>query len=212
VVDENRGSVSASPALDRELLDAKFSPPPPRPGLASRRSLVERAVHSGAGVVAVTAPAGYGKTTLLAEWASTDARPVGWVSLDRFDDDPAALLTLLAMAFARVFPDAAGVVAEMRGQGSASLGRSAPLLAAAMADAPAPFLLVVDDLHEADSPACQDVLEVALAGVPEGSQVVLAGRPTLHRPVQQRRRGIPIQQVPIAGRNSPDKLVRVVVR
>jgi LuxR family maltose regulon positive regulatory protein len=176
VVDENRGSVSASPALDRELLDAKFSPPPPRPGLASRRSLVERAVHSGAGVVAVTAPAGYGKTTLLAEWASTDARPVGWVSLDRFDDDPAALLTLLAMAFARVFPDAAGVVAEMRGQGSASLGRSAPLLAAAMADAPAPFLLVVDDLHEADSPACQDVLEVALAGVPEGSQVVLAGR------------------------------------
>lgn len=176
MVDEKRGSVSASPALDRELLDAKFSPPPLRRGLASRRALVARAVDSGASVVAVTAPAGYGKTTLLAEWASTDARPVGWVSLDRFDDDPAALLTLLAMAFARVFPDVAGVVAEMRGQGSASLGRSAPLLAAALSDAPAPFLLVVDDLHEADSPACQDVLEVALAGVPGGSQVVLAGR------------------------------------
>ncbi|HEU0181110.1 MAG TPA: LuxR C-terminal-related transcriptional regulator, partial [Agromyces mariniharenae] len=113
---------------------------------------------------------------LLAEWASTDARPVGWVSLDRFDDDPAALLTLLAMAFARIFPDAAEVVAEMRGQGASTLGRSAPLLAAAMSDAAAPFLLVVDDLQEADSPACQDVLEVVLAGVSDGSQVVLAGR------------------------------------
>ena len=176
MVDENRGSVSASPALDRELLDAKFSPPPRRPGLASRRALIERAAGSGARVVAVTAPAGYGKTTLLAEWASTDARPVGWVSLDRFDDDPAALLTLLAMAFARVFPDGAEVVGEMRGQGSASLGRSAPLLASALSRATAPFLLVVDDLQEADSPACQDVLEVVLAGVPDGSQVVLAGR------------------------------------
>ena len=102
MVEDNRGSVSASPALDRELLDAKFSPPPPRPGLASRRALVERAVDSGARVVAVTAPAGYGKTTLLAEWASTDERPVGWVSLDRFDDDPAALLTLLALSLIHI--------------------------------------------------------------------------------------------------------------
>ena len=53
-------------------------------------------------VVGVTAPAGYGKSTLLAEWARAEDRPVAWVSLDRFDDDPAALLALLASAYARI--------------------------------------------------------------------------------------------------------------
>ena len=53
-------------------------------------------------VVGVTAPAGYGKSTLLAEWARAEDRRVAWVSLDRFDDDPAALLALLASAYARV--------------------------------------------------------------------------------------------------------------
>ena len=47
-------------------------------------------------MVGITAPAGYGKSTLLAEWAHAEDRPVAWVSLDRFDDDPAALLTVLA--------------------------------------------------------------------------------------------------------------------
>ena len=45
-------------------------------------------------MVGVTAPAGYGKSTLLAEWARAEDRRVAWVSLDRFDDDPAALLDL----------------------------------------------------------------------------------------------------------------------
>ena len=52
-------------------------------------------------IVAVTAPAGYGKSTLLAQWASAETRPVAWVSLDRFDDDPIALLVLLASAYAQ---------------------------------------------------------------------------------------------------------------
>ncbi len=65
----------------------------------------------------MTAPAGYGKSTLLAQWALAEDRRVAWVSLDRFDDDPAILLTLLASAYARVSPGNADLVADMGGLG-----------------------------------------------------------------------------------------------
>ena len=90
--------------LDALLLDAKLSAPRPRPGTVSHAGLIESARSSGYQVVGVTAPAGYGKSTLLAEWAHVEDRPVAWVSLDEFDDDPAILLTLLASAYARVSP------------------------------------------------------------------------------------------------------------
>jgi LuxR family transcriptional regulator, maltose regulon positive regulatory protein len=90
--------------LDALLLDSKLSVPQPRPGSVSRAGLIETARGSGCRVVGVTAPAGYGKSTLLAEWALAEDRRVAWVSFDRFDDDPALLLTLLASAYARVSP------------------------------------------------------------------------------------------------------------
>lgn len=126
--------------------------------------------------MAVTAPAGYGKTTMVAEWAATEDRPVAWASVDRFDDDPGSLLTLLATACSIIMPHAAAIVPRMRGTREAVLGGAAPLLAAVLADAPESFVLVADDLHAAGSPECQDALEVVLAGVPDGSQVVLASR------------------------------------
>ena len=70
----------------------------------SRAELIQTARASDCRVVGITAPAGYGKSTLLAQWASAEDRRVAWVSLDRFDDDPAALLALLASAYARIFP------------------------------------------------------------------------------------------------------------
>jgi LuxR family maltose regulon positive regulatory protein len=78
------------PGLSRLLFDAKFSVPPPQPDAVSHGDLIEAARSSGCRLVAVTAPAGYGKSTFLAEWAATEDRHVAWVSLDRFDDDPAA--------------------------------------------------------------------------------------------------------------------------
>ena len=122
-------------------------------------------------MVGVTAPAGYGKSTLLAEWAELEDRRVGWVSLDRLDDDPSALLAVLGSAFARIsgHPD---VVADLRGIGVSALGRAAPRLASALRTSPAPFVLILDDLHELRSPACHDVLSVVISGIPDGSQLV----------------------------------------
>jgi LuxR family transcriptional regulator, maltose regulon positive regulatory protein len=163
-------------ALDQVLLDAKLSIPRPRVGIVSRGTLIERARASGCGVVAVTAPAGYGKSTLMAEWARSEGRPVVWISLDHLDDDPATFLTLLASAFARVSPGNADLVADIGGPGIAVLGRAAPRLAAAFRTSRTPFVLMLDDLHELRSPACHDVLSVVVSGLPPTSQLVAASR------------------------------------
>ncbi len=87
--------------LGEALLELKLSPPQLRPGGISRRQLIDTAWTSRCRVVGVTAPAGYGKSTFLAEWALVEERRVAWVALDHFDDDPASLMSVLASAYAR---------------------------------------------------------------------------------------------------------------
>ena len=175
--EEAPASLASEVELDRLLLDAKLSvPEPPARGSVSRAPLIAEARAAQRRVLGVTAPAGYGKSTLLAEWARLEDRPVAWVSLDRFDDDPAALLTLLASAFARITPGRERLADDVRGHGGSALGRAAPLLASALRTARTPFVLMIDDLHVVRSPACHDVLSIVLAGVPRDSQVIVSSR------------------------------------
>jgi LuxR family maltose regulon positive regulatory protein len=176
VAEPTREADRESRSLSGTLLEGKLAIRPVRRGAVSRRALIERARASDARVVGVTAPAGFGKSTLLSEWAAVDDPMIAWATIDRFDDDPAALLTLLATASAEFSPSAGIVASEMRGLATTVLGRSAPMLAAALSRASEPFLLVIDDIHSAASDECHDALEVVLAGVPSGSQVVLASR------------------------------------
>jgi LuxR family maltose regulon positive regulatory protein len=176
-------------ALDELMLDAKLSIPQPRPGSVSRAALIETARASDCRFVGVTAPAGYGKSTFLAQWAVADDRRVAWVSLNRLDDDPAALITLLASAFARVSPGNAELATEVGGLGVSVLGRAAPRLAAALRTSPVPFVLMLDDVHELRSPACADVLDMVISGLPRGSQLVAASRDEQPRVAQLRASG-----------------------
>jgi LuxR family maltose regulon positive regulatory protein len=158
------------------LLNAKFAVPQPRQGSVSRADLVEAACSSKCVLVAVTAPAGYGKSTFLAQWARAEDRRVAWVSLDRFDDDPATLLVSLASASCRGGITGADLVADVGGLGVSVLGRAAPRLASALRASPDPFVLMLDDLHELRSPACDDVLSVVIAAIPPGSALATASR------------------------------------
>jgi LuxR family maltose regulon positive regulatory protein len=162
--------------LGQLLLDTKFSVPQPRPGAVSRAGLVDAARSSDCRVIAVTAPAGYGKSTFLAEWAGAEDRHVAWVSLDRFDDDPAMLLVSLASAYHRAGLCGADLVADVAGPGVSVLGRAAPRLAAALRASPVRFVLMLDDLHELQSSDCHDVLSVLIPAVPQGSQLAAASR------------------------------------
>ena len=87
------------------LDETKLHPAQFRPGIVSRTAIVERLVASaGCSVLAVVAPAGYGKTTLLAQWAEHKQPRVAWLSADDRDNDPAVLLTYLATALDRIEP------------------------------------------------------------------------------------------------------------
>ena len=124
-----------------------------RPGMVSRAPLIEAAQASPARAAGITAPAGYGKSTLMYEWARAEDRVVGWVSLDRLDDDPGILLAVLASAYVRMFPpepdwwpmSAAWASRPWAARPRWSRPRSGR--------SPAPFVLMLDDLHELQSPA-----------------------------------------------------------
>src|SRR5689334_6193011 len=78
-------------------LSSRLPPPHASSGSVSRESLIGRLRRRDSGpVVSVVAPAGYGKTTLLTQWAERDGRPFAWVSVDERDNDSKVLLKGIA--------------------------------------------------------------------------------------------------------------------
>ncbi|HEV8154264.1 MAG TPA: hypothetical protein VGP67_01940, partial [Gaiellales bacterium] len=98
----DRRSVVRAPRRDArrsELVETELETPH-LGGLVPRPVLVRTLMASDAAVVAIAAPAGYGKSALLAEWSAADPRPFAWVSVDAADNDPGALLRYIAAAYA----------------------------------------------------------------------------------------------------------------
>ena len=91
------------PAFD--LVASKLVRPVVRPGTVGRWALMERLAGGEARpIVSVAAPAGYGKTTLLSQWAEREGHSFVWVSVDEGDNDPKVLLTYIAAALDAVEP------------------------------------------------------------------------------------------------------------
>src|SRR4030065_615641 len=83
------------------ILATKLYAPPPRPKVVRRPHLIERlneCLSSGCKLPLISAPAGFGKTTLISEWLAGSKRPVAWLSLDEGDSDPTRFLTYLVAA------------------------------------------------------------------------------------------------------------------
>jgi LuxR family maltose regulon positive regulatory protein len=115
--------VGLLPDLPFEITEAKLQPPPIRPGMVPRPEVVDRLRASRqASVVAVSAPAGYGKTSLLVEWAEHERRPFAWVTIDDADNDPLVLLAHVAVALHRVEPVPDAVIAGLRARGASIPG------------------------------------------------------------------------------------------
>jgi LuxR family maltose regulon positive regulatory protein len=100
-----------------DLVEVKLGTPLTRPGTVAKTDVIERLSTSRARLVSVVAPAGYGKTTLLARWAEADPRPFAWVALDGQDDDAVVFLRHLAGAIHRVEPVPRGVFDALSGPG-----------------------------------------------------------------------------------------------
>ena len=92
-----------------ELVVSKLRRPWVRPGTVRRSPLIEVLARGDLRpVVSVVAPAGYGKTTLLAQWAERNGQAFAWVSLDERDNDPKVLLTYVAARWMRSSRSASG--------------------------------------------------------------------------------------------------------
>ena len=103
-----------------DLAEVKLAPPSSRPGTVAKEAVIGQLSAGNAPVATVVAPAGYGKTTLLARWAQADPRPFAWVALDGRDDDPVVLLRYIAAAMHRVEPVRPEVFDALSGPGAPS--------------------------------------------------------------------------------------------
>ena len=167
----------AEPEARFAPLETKLLAPSLRPGLVVRRRLVNRLQASTAApVVCVIAPAGYGKTTLLAQWDEADARPFAWVSPDASDNDSLELLTYVAIAINRLEPLGGQVFSALSARDPQVEAVVLPRLGKAVAKLEQPFVLVLDDAHVLSSSLALDAVGVLIAHLPAGSQVVLASR------------------------------------
>ena len=168
---------AARPGFD--LMTSKLRRPAARPGTIPRSSLIGRLAADGSPpIVSVVAPSGYGKTTLLAQWAARDGEAFAWVSLDDRDNDPKVLLSYVAAALDSVQPVGDQVFEALASNTSSVPGTVVPRLGSAFWSMTAPVVLVLDDAHLLWNTECRDALSVLADHVPPGSRLVLAGRDT----------------------------------
>ena len=127
-------------------------------------------------VVSVVAPAGFGKTTLLSQWAEHDGRAFAWVSVEEPDNDPKVLLTYVAEALDAVEPIDGRVFDALASPGSSVLGSAVPRLGSAFSSMTSPVVLLLDDVHTLHNSECRAALAVLADHVQAGSRLALAGR------------------------------------
>ncbi len=176
-----RGTRAAPPPDLRARLqgiapfDGKLHVPPVRPGIVARAGLVDR-VRAGAPVMVISAPAGYGKTTLLSQWAAVEERPFAWLTLTPGDNDLTVLVAYLVRALDAVDPLPTATLAGFAAAGADGPTVLLPRLGRALLERSEPFVLALDDVHVLTDPDCRSALGVLAAHLPDGSQLVLASR------------------------------------
>jgi LuxR family transcriptional regulator, maltose regulon positive regulatory protein len=159
------------------VLESKLTPPLPRSGMVPRGALLDRLEDSAfKPVVAISAPPGYGKTTLLADWAERDSRPFAWLSIDGRDNDPAVLLSYIAVALDRHEAVDHSVFRTLGSPGASIMADIVPRLGAALSTRAHPVVVALDDIHLLHNQECLDAVAVLIEHLPERSQVVIAGR------------------------------------
>jgi LuxR family transcriptional regulator, maltose regulon positive regulatory protein len=182
--------------LGLDVVASKLAVPQPRPGSVSRTALVNRLRAAGAfPTVVVAAPAGYGKTTLLAQWAARDARPFAWVTIDERDNDAAVLLRHVAAAFDRIEPLDPRATTALDASSHSIWDAAMPRLTTQMAARGSPFVFALDNADLLESSESVSIVTTLIENMPVASIVVLAGRAVPKVPVAALRVQGPLLEI-----------------
>ncbi|HEU0000118.1 MAG TPA: LuxR C-terminal-related transcriptional regulator [Ktedonobacteraceae bacterium] len=177
--------------MPKPILATKLYIPPLRPEVVSRPRLIKRlneGLHRK--LILISAPAGFGKTTLVSEWVAACERPAGWLSLDEGDNDPARFLTYLIAALQ--------TIAATIGEGVSGILQSPQpppteaILTALLNDIttiPGHFVLVLDDYHVLEAKAVDHALTFLLEHLPPQMHLVIATREDPPLPLARLRAG-----------------------
>jgi LuxR family maltose regulon positive regulatory protein len=167
--------------LPQALLTTKLCAPRTRPNLVARSRLRDAlAAGEGRALTLVSAPAGFGKTTLLSEWLedrSVDESSVAWVSVDESDNDPARFLTYLITALQNVEEGIGeGVLASLRSPEPPPVEAVVGALINELADLSREITIVFDDYHLIASEPVHEAVSFLLEHLPENVHLVVASR------------------------------------
>jgi LuxR family maltose regulon positive regulatory protein len=128
-------------------------------------------------LIVVSAPAGYGKTTLISNWLTQCPYPAAWLTLDAGEEDLARLLTYLVPALRQIHPKAGeDLLANLHTRRPSSSNKLATLLINDLAELPDRFILVLDDYHTIKSQPVHDFLAFLIDHQPPNMCLVILTR------------------------------------
>jgi len=167
------------------LVVTKLYIPPSRPNLVARPRLLaqlDEGLHAGKRLALLSAPAGFGKTTLITEWVCAAAREIAWLSLDEGDNDPlhflAYLIAALQQADGRIGRSVQSLLqpAGLAQTNATVLNRLIAPLITDIAAAGTPLVLVLDDYHFITNDAVHDITHFLLENQPPIMHTVINTR------------------------------------
>jgi LuxR family maltose regulon positive regulatory protein len=177
--------------MSAPILTNKLFIPPPRPKAVRRLDLIERlneGLSANRKLTLISAPAGFGKTTLVSEWIATCQRPVAWLSLDAGDNDPACFLTYLVAALQTVAPKIGeGALGALQSPQPPPIESILTSLLNEITNIPENFVLVLDDYHLIEAQPVDSDLTFLLEHLPPQMHLVIATREDPYLPLARLR-------------------------
>ena len=174
-----------APGLAFALTESKFHPPGVRPGIVVRTALVERLAATRVPVITVAAPPGYGKTTLMSQWAKRIGSRAAWLSCDDGDNDPVVLLSALAVALDRIGPVDPAIFSALASSGADIT--MVPRLVSAVASVYPPVTVLLDHAEAVTNKQCLNTIAEFALHLPPGWQLGLASRTVVPLPAARLR-------------------------
>src|SRR5215831_8505168 len=164
--------------MSTPILATKLYIPPPRPNVVSRPRLLERlneGLHRN--VTLISAPAGFGKTTLVSQWLAGGSRPAAWLSLDDQENDPIRFLAYLVAALQTIAAHIGeGVLGLLQSSQPPPTEAILTALLNEITALPDNFVLVLDDYHVLDAQAIDQALTYLVEHLPPQMHLIIATR------------------------------------